>query len=76
MRLPQDRLNSGIYAFFVVIPVAYIIYGVVLEMQVGGLVVPVISITAASFGIMAAFNSLNTYCAGERTFVLTEREFC
>lgn len=72
MRLPQDRLNSGIYAFFVIIPVAYTIYGWALEKEVGGLAVLVISITFTAFGIMAAFNSLNTYSAGMCDFLVEQ----
>ncbi|RDW57517.1 synaptic vesicle transporter [Coleophoma cylindrospora] len=79
MRLPQDRLNSGIYAFFIVVPVAYMIYGWVLEKEVGGLAVPVISIAFTGFGIMAAFNSLNTYCAeaipAHRTEIMSTKYF-
>lgn len=63
-RLPQDRLHSGIFSFFVLIPVASLIYGWGLQYTVGGLALPILSIIGSGFGLMAAFSSMNTYCAG------------
>ncbi|KAI9168013.1 putative mfs protein [Paramyrothecium foliicola] len=63
VRLPQDRLNSGLIAFFFVIPVASLIYGWGLEYEVGGLALPIISAFFCGVGVMLAFTSLNTYCA-------------
>jgi hypothetical protein len=73
MRLPQDRLHSGMIAFFVVIPVASLIYGWGMECGPGGdgkcpigrLAVPVIFAFFTAAGLLAAFASLNTYCAGK-----------
>ncbi|EXJ79502.1 hypothetical protein A1O1_08766 [Capronia coronata CBS 617.96] len=62
-RLPQDRLYSGIVSFFVIVPIASLIYGWGLRYQVGGLALPIVSIIASGFGLMTAFSSMNTYCA-------------
>lgn len=65
VRLPQDRLNSGIATLFGVLPVATLIYGWTLEEEVGGMVVPIIAAFFAGVGLMGSFNGLNTYTAGE-----------
>lgn len=64
-RVPQDRLNSGMVAFFFIMPAATLIYGWCLEYAVGNLALYIISAFFVGFGLMAAFSSLNTYCAGE-----------
>lgn len=64
-RVAQDRLHSGMFAFFFIMPAASLIYGWCLEYNVGGLAVPIISSFFTGFGLMAAFSSLNTYCAGK-----------
>jgi hypothetical protein len=66
-RLPQDRLNSGLVAFFFILPMGSLVYGWGLQEEVGGLALPIISIFVAGFGLMAAFSSVNTYCAGKLT---------
>lgn len=63
-RLPQDRLHSGMLAFFFIMPAASLIYGWCLDFNVGGLAVPIVAAFFTGFGLMAAFSSLNTYCAG------------
>ncbi|KAJ5344887.1 MFS transporter [Penicillium brevicompactum] len=63
VRLPQDRLNSGIATLFGVLPAATLIYGWTLEEEVGGMVVPIIAAFFAGVGLMGAFNALNTYSA-------------
>lgn len=65
VRLPQDRLNSGIATLFGVLPVATLIYCWTLEEEVGGMVVPIIAAFFAGVGLLGAFNGLNTYSAGE-----------
>ncbi|KAJ4349389.1 uncharacterized protein N0V89_008004 [Didymosphaeria variabile] len=68
-RLPQDRLNSGVWPFFLIIPVAVLIYGWGLqycnscEAVKGGLALPIVTAFLAAAGLLAAFASLNTYCA-------------
>lgn len=64
LRLPQDRLNSGISMITVVLPVSTLIYAWTLQEGVGGMAVPIISAFCAGFGLMGTFNSLNTYTAG------------
>jgi hypothetical protein len=68
-RLPQDRLNSGMIAFFFLIPAASLIYGWGLQCDScstgkGGLALPIVTTFAIAAGLLAAFASLNTYCAG------------
>jgi MFS family permease len=67
-RLPQDRLRAGMVAFFFVIPVSSLIYG--WGLQCGscstsktGLALPIVTSFFTAAGLLAAFASLNTYCA-------------
>ncbi|KAJ6086406.1 hypothetical protein N7467_005320 [Penicillium canescens] len=76
VRLPQDRLNSGIGTLFGVLPVATLIYGWTLQEEVGGMVVPIISAFFAGAGLMGAFNGLNTYSAEMMPHVRSEVISC
>ncbi|KNG49754.1 mfs protein [Stemphylium lycopersici] len=65
-RLPQDRLNAGMLSFFLVIPVASLVYG--WGLQYGptsrvALALPIVTSFFTAAGLLAAFASLNTYCA-------------
>ncbi|KAF2189096.1 MFS general substrate transporter [Zopfia rhizophila CBS 207.26] len=65
-RLPQDRLNSGMFSFFILIPAASLIYGWGLECTdcaPGSLALPIITGFFIAAGLLAAFASLNTYSA-------------
>lgn len=69
-RLPQDRLNAGMFSFFVVIPLFMLLQGWGLQCNdcstaVGGLALPIITSFCTAAGLLAAFASLNTYCAGK-----------
>ncbi|OJJ47979.1 hypothetical protein ASPZODRAFT_141531 [Penicilliopsis zonata CBS 506.65] len=70
VRLPQDRLNSGLLTLFLVLPVATLIFGWTLEEEVGGMPVPIISAFFAGVGLMGSFNGLNTYAAGTSIILL------
>ncbi|PWY79509.1 synaptic vesicle transporter [Aspergillus sclerotioniger CBS 115572] len=63
VRLPQDRLNSGLITLFLVLPAAALIYGWTLQEGVGGMVVPIIAAFFGGVGLMGTFNGLNTYAA-------------
>ncbi|RHZ44295.1 putative MFS transporter, partial [Aspergillus thermomutatus] len=63
LRLPQDRLNSGLATLCGVMPIAVLVYGWTLETGAGGMVVPVIAAFWAGVGLMGSFNGLNTYAA-------------
>ncbi|KAG4437959.1 hypothetical protein IFR05_006540 [Cadophora sp. M221] len=63
VRLPQDRLNSGLVAMLLVVPGASLTFGWTLKQEVGGMVVPVIMSFVAGAGLMGSFNGLNTYTA-------------
>ncbi|OBT65809.1 hypothetical protein VE03_03331 [Pseudogymnoascus sp. 23342-1-I1] len=65
VRLPRDRLNSGLLTLFFVLPAATLIYGWTLEKEVGGMAVPIISAFWGGAGLMGSFNALNTYTAGK-----------
>lgn len=68
-RVPEDRLNSGLWAFFLVIPAASLIYGWGMQYCAscaavkGGLALPIITAFLVAVGLLVAFASLNTYCA-------------
>lgn len=70
-RLPRDRINSGTWSFYLVIPAASLIYGWGLEYcnictaVRGGLALPIVTTFLAAVGLLAAFASLNTYCSGK-----------
>lgn len=65
VRLPRDRLNSGLLTLFFVLPAATLIYGWTLQAEVGGMAVPIISAFWGGAGLMGSFNALNTYTAGK-----------
>ena len=74
-RLPHDRLNAGMFAFWAVIPFFVLLQGWGLEcdscsMGVGGLSLPIITSFFAGAGIHAAFASLDIYCAGESSITM------
>lgn len=66
VRLPQDRLNSGLITLFAVLPASTLVYAWTLQEGVGGMAVPIISAFTAGIGLLGTFNGLNTYSAGER----------
>lgn len=70
VRLPQDRLNSGLATLLCVLPVSVAIYCWTLEEEKGGMVVPIISAFFAGLGLMGSFNGLNTYTAGASSLLL------
>ncbi|KAL3435840.1 major facilitator superfamily domain-containing protein [Aspergillus tetrazonus] len=63
LRLPKDRLNSGIGYFFAVLPISMVLYGWSLQKQFGGLALPIILAFLIGAGLMGAWNGLNTYSA-------------
>ena len=73
VRLPQDRLNSGLATLFGVLPVAALIYGWSLQEKKGGMPLPIISAFFAGLGLLGAFNGLNTYSAGVCLHPMTTR---
>ncbi|KAK6065399.1 major facilitator superfamily transporter [Seiridium cupressi] len=77
VRIPEDRLHSGLVGLFGVLPAAALIFGWTLEKEVGGLAVPIISAFWIGIGLMGTFNSLNTYAAeaspGRRSEVLSAK---
>ena len=65
IRIPKDRLNSGLMQFFFVLPVSVLLYGWCLDKEFGGLALPIVMAFWVGIGLMAAFNGLNTYTGGE-----------
>ncbi|CAL5874997.1 uncharacterized protein PFLUO_LOCUS9300 [Penicillium psychrofluorescens] len=63
VRLPQDRLNSGLVTLFGVLPAAILVYGWSLQEKKGGMPLPIISAFFAGVGLLGTFNGLNTYTA-------------
>jgi len=64
-RVPSDRLESGLLAFLVGLPVAQMVYGWCLQEDVGGMAVVLVSAFFVGVFTMIAFASLNTYLGGE-----------
>ncbi|CAK7214928.1 hypothetical protein SCUCBS95973_002303 [Sporothrix curviconia] len=79
VRQAQDRLNSGLYGFWLVAPAGMLLFGWSLEKKVGGLALPVVSAFLAGIGIMVGFNALNTYTAevipGHKSEVMAGKYF-
>ncbi|CAK7245810.1 MAG: hypothetical protein STHCBS139747_007410 [Sporothrix thermara] len=79
VRHAQDRLNSGLYGFWLVAPAGMLLFGWSLEKQVGGLALPVVAAFLAGVGIMLGFNALNTYTAevipGHKSEVMAGKYF-
>ncbi|BCS30226.1 putative MFS transporter [Aspergillus puulaauensis] len=62
-RLPQDRLNSGLFMLFLMLPGATLVYAWTLQQEKGGMPVPIIAGFVGGVGLMGSFNGLNTYAA-------------
>ena len=75
LRLPQDRLNSGLATLLAVLPVSALIFGWTLQEEKGGMVVPIIAAFFSGFGLMGSFNGLNTYTAGKVCFLLASEGY-
>lgn len=66
VRLPEDRLRSGVVSFFILIPTAYLVFGWGMACNPCShvlLAVPIISAFIIAAGIFDAMTGLNTYCA-------------
>lgn len=63
VRLPKDRLNSGLSGLFVVLPISMLLYGWSLDKEFGGLALPIVAGFWVGVGLMGTFNALNTYTA-------------
>jgi MFS family permease len=61
-RVPEDRLNSCVFALGAVIPGCMLIYGWSIEKKVGGIALPVICMFVQGVAQLVCFPSLNTYC--------------
>ncbi|KAH7161865.1 major facilitator superfamily domain-containing protein [Dactylonectria macrodidyma] len=63
MRLPKDRLNSGLVYMLIILPISLLLYGWGLEKKFGGLALPIIMAFWIGVGLLGAWNGLNTYTA-------------
>ncbi|EED14213.1 MFS transporter, putative [Talaromyces stipitatus ATCC 10500] len=63
IRLPGDRLNSGLIGLFVILPISLLLLGWGLQEGIGGLALPIVAAFWAGVGLMGTFNALNTYTA-------------
>lgn len=66
VRVPEDRLRSGMISFFILIPAAYLGFGWGMECDPcsrARLAVPIVTAFIASAGIFDAMTGLNTYCS-------------
>lgn len=68
VRLPKDRLNSGLPYMFLLLPISMLLYGWCLEKEFGGLALPVVLAFLIGTGLMGSWNGLNTYSAGLNNF--------
>ncbi|GME75160.1 unnamed protein product [Ambrosiozyma monospora] len=62
VRVPEDRLKSGLIAQGFVQPVCMLIYGWCLRYRKGGKAVPIIAMFFCAFAQTIVFPSLNAYC--------------
>ncbi|KAI9367400.1 major facilitator superfamily domain-containing protein [Aspergillus egyptiacus] len=63
VRLPKDRLNSGLPYMFLLLPVSMLLFGWCLQEEFGGLALPIVLAFLIGAGLMGAWNGLNTYSA-------------
>ncbi|KAH7311300.1 major facilitator superfamily domain-containing protein [Stachybotrys elegans] len=61
LRLPKDRLNSGIVHLFFILPASSLLYGWGLHYDFGGIPLAIIMAFWIGIGLMGAWNGLNTY---------------
>ncbi|KAJ4393320.1 hypothetical protein N0V93_002528 [Gnomoniopsis smithogilvyi] len=71
-RRPKDRLNSGLLGLFIILPAALLIYAWPLQMERGGLALPMIAAFWIGIGLMGTFNGINTYMSEVRPAEKTE----
>jgi hypothetical protein len=64
IRIPEDRLRSGLIPFFLVLPGTILIYGWSVAKEKGGIAVPVLAMFFNAFSQLIVFPSVNTYCTG------------
>lgn len=64
VRRPKDRLNSGLLGLFIILPAALLIFAWPLQMERGGLALPLIAAFWIGIGLMGTFNGINTYMSG------------
>lgn len=62
VRIPEDRLRSGLPFLGLVIPATILIYGWSVDKAVGGIPVPVIAMFVQGVAQLFAFPSVNAYC--------------
>lgn len=62
VRVPEDRLRSGLPFLGLVIPGCVLIYGWAVEKAVGGIALPVIVLFVQGVAQLFCFPSLNAYC--------------
>ncbi|KAH8901638.1 putative MFS transporter [Thozetella sp. PMI_491] len=63
VRLPRDRLNSGILYLIGILPISMLLYGWCLDKEFGGLALPIVMSFWIGTGLLGAWNGLNTYTA-------------
>jgi MFS family permease len=62
VRIPEDRLRSGLPFLGILMPGCILVYGWTVDQAVGGIPVPVICLFLQGVGQLFCFPSLNTYC--------------
>ena len=65
VRLPKDRLNSGLLYALGILPISLLLFGWSLERRFGGLALPIVAAFWIGAGIMGSSNGLNTYTGGK-----------
>ncbi|KAL2209764.1 putative MFS transporter [Sarocladium strictum] len=63
LRIPEDRLNSGLIGLFAIMPIGMLIFGWTLQQKVASLALLLVSAFWIGAGLMGTFNGLNTYAA-------------
>ncbi|KAJ9138399.1 Major facilitator superfamily domain, general substrate transporter [Pleurostoma richardsiae] len=74
VRLPKDRLNSGLSTLFGILPISVLLYAWGLQKRFGGLALPLVAAFWVGIGLMGTLSGLYTYTAEvsprERTEVI------
>jgi len=65
VRLPKDRLNSGLSTLFGILPISVLLYAWGLQKRFGGLALPLVAAFWVGIGLMGTLSGLYTYTAGK-----------
>jgi MFS family permease len=64
VRLPRDRLNCGVFAMLIFLPLGTLLFGWSLDRKIGGMALPAVGAFTAAASLMTSFGGVNTFAVG------------